>query len=110
MTAHTGSRIRSATLAAVVAALAVAATPPAPAHADDQGFLDYLESHGFQYTPSVDTPAKAVQFGRNICASLHLGGSAGPQTTWKTAGSATGILLDAAQQQLCPDTLGPGQP
>jgi hypothetical protein len=85
--------------------LAAALTLAAPAHADEQGYIDYLNSHG---VPTVIRSA-ALGDGYKICAQIHEGMSPddainqyfGFDRLW----SPTTVY--AAQHELCPNTLPP---
>jgi hypothetical protein len=88
-------------LVAIVGALVIQS--PA-AHADAQSYLAYLQSHGTNTSLWPDT--RKVDAGERLCSMLHSGmtpdqiiGSAGFHVV-----DAQGIL-DAAQHELCPDTL-----
>lgn len=89
--------------------LSVAATPVAalvlavPARADDQSYLDYLMSHGFRYHANVETPQRAVEFGRLICDGLRSDGDPHSRIRPKIKGSADSVMIDAARHELCPD-------
>jgi hypothetical protein len=85
--------------------LAAALTLAAPAHADEQSFIDYLNSHG---VPTFNRSA-ALGDGYKICAQIHEGMSPddainqymGFGRLW----SPTTVF--AAQHELCPNTLPP---
>jgi hypothetical protein len=83
------------------------------AHADDQSYLNYLNSHGFEWRRTMDpipmTGGDAVNGGHWICNNLHAvqppdGGSA--FNTWNIP--QLPLLIEAAQHELCPDTLSGG--
>ena len=78
----------------------------APAQADDQSFLQTLRDQG-QYMPPWLDKAR-IGGGYNVCGQLHAGvprADLVPQII-----SVDGnVFIDAAQHELCPDTLGPGQ-
>lgn len=44
-----------------------------PAHADDQSFLNYLESHGQSTTQFPYSPGKFIMVGHMICDNLDHG-------------------------------------
>jgi hypothetical protein len=94
-------RLISVVSAAVATALMVAA----PAHADDQSFLNYLEAHGQSTTQWPMSPGKLVMVGHMTCTNLHsgadplAGSSPIDRATWGPIG------VEAAQHELCPDTL-----
>jgi hypothetical protein len=91
-------------LVPLVAAVALAV----PAHADEQGYIDYLNSHG------VPTPFRSAALGEGyrLCAQIGAGmspddainQSLGFQRLWSPA------TVYAAQHELCPNTLPPGPP
>ncbi|MGO9228080.1 MAG: DUF732 domain-containing protein [Bryobacteraceae bacterium] len=90
-------------IAMVSAAIAAAMVVAAPVHADDQSYLNYLQAHGANMT--FPGPGQYVMFGHMICTNLHngadplAGGSPIDRATWGPA------AVDAAQHELCPDTL-----
>jgi Protein of unknown function (DUF732) len=94
----------AATLVPLIAALTFAA----PAHADEQGYIDYLNSHG------VPTPFRSAALGEGyrLCAQIGAGmspddainQSLGFQRLWSPA------TVYAAQHELCPNTLQPAPP
>jgi hypothetical protein len=90
---------------AFIAAITVlmGAVGAAPAQADDQSYLNYLQAHGANMT--FPGPGQYVMFGHMICTNLHngadplAGGSPIDRATWGPG------AIDAAQHELCPDTL-----
>ncbi len=90
----------------VVAAVALAA----PAHADEGQYLDILSNTpGFTINPM--TSVLLVGAGNAICGDLHNGTSlADAQNHAMAYPGATNFgakaMVAAAQQALCPDTLG----
>ena len=92
-------------IALVSAAVGAALMVAAPAHADDQSFLNYLEAHGQSTTAWPYSPGKFVMIGQMICTNIHSGADplagASPidRATWGPVG------VEAAQHELCPDTL-----
>ena len=84
-------------IAAVIAAAA-------PAHADDQAFLDDVARAGVMLG---GTPAGELQVGRMTCDNLHHGMS--PDAAAGQFGMVSGTwgpaIVSAAQRDLCPDTL-----
>jgi poly(3-hydroxybutyrate) depolymerase len=92
-------------IAVVSAAVAAALMVAAPAQADDQSYLNYLEAHGQSTTAFPYSPGKFVMVGHMICTNLHSGADplagASPidRATWGPIG------VEAAQHELCPDTL-----
>jgi len=79
----------------------------APAHADDKSYLSYLESHGFKYSnsPGLTTPSGAVKFGEIICQNLRRGRPARDRFDKKIADGISKVVVDAAQNEMCPETL-----
>lgn len=79
----------------------------APAHADDKSYLSYLESHGFKYqnSPGLTTPTGAVKFGEIICQNLRRGRPARDRFDKKIADGISKVVVDAAQNEMCPETL-----
>jgi poly(3-hydroxybutyrate) depolymerase len=97
-------RIAIIPVIAMCSAAALIATA-SPARADDQSFLNYLEAHGQSTTQFPYSPGKFVMIGHMICTNLHSGADplagASPidRATWGPIG------VEAAQHELCPDTL-----
>ena len=60
-------------IAVVSAAVAAALMVAAPAQADEQSFLNYLEAHGQSTTAFPYSPGKFVMVGHMICTNLHSG-------------------------------------
>jgi hypothetical protein len=89
------------------AGLAVLALPlsAAVAHADANSYLDYLASH--HIATGLNTPGFNVSAGLHACDMLHAGLS--PQQVIASDPTAIGVdipgVVDAAQHELCPDTL-----
>lgn len=88
---------------AITTATAILSAPSA--RADDQGFLAYLEAHGQSTTAYPYSPGKFVMVGHMICTNLHAGADplAGASPIDRALWGAVGV--DAAQHELCPDTL-----
>lgn len=84
----------------------------APAQADESSFLRYLDTHGFKYQnqPGLTTPSGAVQFGGIICQNLRRGRPAKDRFDAKLASGISQVLVDAAQHEICPDTLAKTAP
>jgi uncharacterized protein DUF732 len=89
----------TAVLSAPIAAALVGA---APAQCDANSYLDYLNSHGTFVYPSND--ATKVTYGLRACDMLHAGMTPEQVAAWPSPSDAPGII-DAAQHELCPDTL-----
>jgi hypothetical protein len=90
------------TIAACAGALIANASP---AHADDQSFLNYLQAHGQSTTAWPMSPAQFVILGHGICTNLRAGADplAGANPMERVTGGP--ISVEAAQHELCPDTL-----
>lgn len=77
----------------------------APAQADNQSFLNYLEGHGQSTTSWPYSPGGFVMVGQMICTNIQSGADplagASPidRATWGSIG------VEAAQKELCPGTL-----
>lgn len=97
-------RIAAISVAAMFSALALAV----PALADDASYMGYLRSHGWgpQY-PVEALPGMMERSGHTICGMLHAGWR--PDDIVATMRPNNGIAVEAAQHELCPDTLGRGQ-
>ena len=95
----------SATVLMIPAALATAA----PAHADADSYIRYLNDHG-TFVPGINDAVR-ISRGSQVCTSLHNGMTpqqiidANPIVYFDLRG-----VIDAAQHELCPDTLGKGAP
>ena len=94
-----------ATVLTFPAALAMAA----PAHADGDSYIRYLNDHG-TFVPGINDAVR-ISRGSQVCTSLHNGMTpqqiidANPIVYFDLRG-----VIDAAQHELCPDTLGKGTP
>lgn len=77
------------------------------AHADANSYLSYLQDH--QVFTAFNSQSKNLQAGFYACQALHAG-----QTPEQVAASSPPMfisvdvrgMIDAAQHELCPDTLG----
>jgi hypothetical protein len=96
--------MRIAITAAIAACIAALIATAPPARADDQSFK-YLEAHGQSTTAWPYSPGEFVTVGHEICTNLHsgadplAGSSPIDRATWGPIG------VEAAQHELCPDTL-----
>jgi hypothetical protein len=94
-----------ATVLMIPALLAMAA----PAHADGDSYIRYLNDHG-TFVPGINDAVR-ISRGSQVCTSLHNGMTpqqvldANPIVYFDLRG-----VIDAAQHELCPDTLGKGVP
>jgi Protein of unknown function (DUF732) len=97
--------MRIAIIPAIAACTAALIATASPARANDQSFLNYLAAHGQSTTAWPMSPAQFVILGHGICTNLHAGADplAGTnpieRVTWGP------IAVEAAQHELCPDTL-----
>jgi hypothetical protein len=73
-----------------------------PVHADSASYLEYLRSHGTRVV-AWDDPTK-VAYGMQVCAMLHQGMTPAQIGSSFSPSDVPGIV-DAAQHELCPDTL-----
>ena len=89
---------------ALITALMTCVALAAPAHADDQSYIRYLNDNGIAI--GVNSPAIQLQAGRMVCDNLRAG--ADPRAGMNVFDRALvpDPAVDAAQHQLCPDTLG----
>ncbi|MFN6541650.1 DUF732 domain-containing protein [Mycolicibacterium nivoides] len=90
----------SMVIAASFASFAIGAS--GNAHADEQSYLGAL---GPQLLPSTSLLA----LGRTICDKLHYDGATPENVlmSFELIGWANPQMVDAAQHELCPDTLAP---
>jgi Protein of unknown function (DUF732) len=86
--------------AAAIAAVALLST--APAHADDQSYLDGLRAHGAPLKPW--TEGEWVSEGHKMCNELRHGVSPANVAAEVTQ-TDPAMFMDVLQHQLCPDTL-----
>lgn len=90
-------------LTAVLSApIAAALMGAAPAHCDANSYLAYLNSHGTFVYESND--AVKVEYGLRACDMLYAGMTPEEVAAVPSPSDARGIV-DAAQHELCPDTL-----
>ena len=94
-------RVNNAALLAVPVAAMLMTAPTA--HADDQAFLDDLQSQG------VLMAGAELEAGYHACADMRAGASpdaASHYGYWLNQMNGTSRrIVDAAQRHLCPDTL-----
>ncbi len=90
-------------IAILSGALAIVLTIAAPAHADDQSYLNELRADGVQIIDPTETLAR----GYSLCGALHNGMSHDTASNYGFGWAHMWgpQLLDAAQHNLCPDTL-----
>lgn len=95
-------------ISVAVAAAAVVLLGAAPAHADDAGYLQYLNSHGYtaQYAGGEPIPpVSARTLGHMICENLHTSRTVEQLTPHYPSWPQFPLMAEAAQHELCPDTL-----
>jgi Protein of unknown function (DUF732) len=90
------------TIIAAAAAVAAMLSGAAPASADAQSYLAYIRDH--QINTAFRSDAWLVKSGMNACDLLHSGMTVDQITQGLSFADAHG-LTDAAQHELCPDTL-----
>lgn len=73
------------------------------AQADEQSYLDYLFSHGFNYHFGVSSASTAVKGGQMICDNVRWNG--GPRNGVNPVMAATldDVMIAGARAELCPD-------
>lgn len=79
------------------------------AHADEQSYLVVLSEHGMMYggtIAGIASPAAAIRAGNDICANIKYSGNPRAGFNMLTNASIPDYLIDAAQHELCPNTLG----
>jgi hypothetical protein len=82
--------------------IAAALMAVAPAQADANSYLAYLASHGTRVMAFDD--ATKVSYGLKACELLHSGMTPDQIGSMVSPSDARGIV-DAAEHELCPDTL-----
>lgn len=90
------------TIISAAAAAAATLATAAPASADAQTYLGYIRDHQIKTAGRSD--AWLVKSGMNACDLLHQGMTADQITQGLSFVDSHG-LTDAAQHELCPDTL-----
>ncbi|MFZ0907824.1 MAG: DUF732 domain-containing protein [Mycobacterium sp.] len=86
----------------VVASAAVVLA--APAHADTQGFIDYMYNHGGTTTAS-STGESYLTYGQQVCQALQSGASESSQIgrlEGLMSRAESGLVVTGAHQFLCP--------
>ena len=103
MTVAAAILVFSAFAAVIVAFSTAVLTPTATAHADNASYLQYLRDHGQTVLPWME--GSWLTSGQMVCSQLRNGQS--PQQIYPqfTFGSNPVIGVEAAQRELCPDTL-----
>ncbi|MEB3023694.1 DUF732 domain-containing protein [[Mycobacterium] crassicus] len=97
------ARSASSVVAAVVAAGTLVGA--APAHADDAGFMKYLNSHGYTARYAGDEPIlepSVRALGHMICENLRVGRSVEAQQPNYPAWPQFSLIAEAARQEICP--------
>lgn len=95
------------TIPPVIAAAAMLAFSAA-AHADDNSFMRYLSDHGYtgQYAGGEPIPPASTRvLGHMMCENLHVGRGVDQQQPNYPQWPQFPLMLEAAQHELCPDTL-----
>ncbi len=85
------------------------------AQADERSFLDSLAAQGMTYGGAsfigvgFSAPAQAVSAGREICDNIRFSGDPRAGFNYLMNASVPDYMIEAAQQELCPSTLGGAQ-
>ncbi|ORV44770.1 hypothetical protein AWC02_14715 [Mycolicibacter engbaekii] len=94
------------TAAAVVAGVAMGMSiAAAPAHADEAGFMNYLNTHGYTARYADDQPITEPSvhtLGHMICENLRVGRTVESQQPYYPAWPQFPLIAQAARQELCP--------
>lgn len=77
------------------------------AQADDASYLRYTDKHGITYYDNA--PSSRLAVGRVICDNLRFGGDPRAGFNFVSNAMVSDQLIEAAQHELCPDTLGGAQ-
>lgn len=85
-----------------IACLAALVLAP-QAHADANTYLQYIQEHHINV--GISNPSKQLWMGNTACQELHEGRTPDQIAATPTIFDIHGII-DAAQHELCPDTLG----
>lgn len=88
-----------------VGAVVGAVVVPAPARADDAGFMNYLNAHGYTARYAGDEPITEPSvraLGHMICENLRVGRSVEVQQPHYPAWPQFALIAEAAQHELCP--------
>lgn len=78
--------------------------PMPGAHADDQSYLKYLNDHGISIA-GTSGPFGLLSAGRAVCDNLRAGADPRAGMNILTAALIPDGVVEAAQRELCPDTL-----
>jgi hypothetical protein len=93
-------------VAAINTAVAVGLIVAAPAAADDQSYLDHLGANGVDINTPFWGPGYFLQEGRIACDNVRHGADPQNGIDWQTRAMFGAQVVDAAQHELCPETLG----
>ncbi len=94
--------MRNAIIPLMAGCAAILVGTASPAYCDANSYLAYLASHGTRVMAFDD--ATRVSYGLHACEMLHAGMTADQVGSSVSPSDARGIV-DAAQHELCPDTL-----
>jgi hypothetical protein len=96
--------VRKAQAAALLSvALGVALSSAPAAHADVKGYLNYLASH--HINTALNTPKTNIYYGLRVCDLLREGVTPTQITQQAVSPADMPGIIEAAQHELCPDTL-----
>ncbi|WP_085265327.1 DUF732 domain-containing protein [Mycolicibacter longobardus] len=87
-----------------IAALGLLLGTAGAAQADDASYLRYTDEHGITYYDNA--PSSRLAVGRVICDNLRFGGDPRAGFNFVSNAMVSQQLIEAAQRELCPDTLG----
>lgn len=87
-----------------IAALGLLLGTAGAAHADDASYLRYLDANGIGYYDNA--PSSRLAVGRVICDNLRFSRNPRAGFNFVSNGMVSQPLIDTAQRELCPDTLG----
>ena len=91
---------------ALTAATAAVLLGTAPAHADDAGYLQYLNTHGYTAHYADGQPissSSAAILGHMICENLHVGRGVERQAPNYPMWPQFPLMAEAAEHEICPN-------
>ncbi|QZA09624.1 DUF732 domain-containing protein [Mycolicibacter heraklionensis] len=80
------------------------------AQADEQSYMDYLFAHGFTYHRGADAAPVTIEWGHWVCDKIHRAGNPRDGLILLDNLPLTDVMIEGAQHELCPDTLGGSDP
>jgi hypothetical protein len=98
--------MKQAAAAAAALGIALAGLTAVPAHADESSYLQHLTANGVDYNAwPWNGAGYIIQAGQVICGNLRYGGNPLGGIGNISAATQGQQLVDAAQHELCPETL-----